>query len=88
MGTIVTFPRERHASGEQMGRGGVKDEMDREIMARVLVENVARWIDDPDRDEIVNMDLPPRRAGQEADSRGSRGDRQGGWRHLRPHHHH
>ena len=58
MGTIVTFPRERHASGEQMGRGGVKDEVDREIMARVLVENVARWIDDPDRDEIVNMDLP------------------------------
>ena len=32
--------------------------MDREILARILVENVARWIDDDSRDEIVNMDLP------------------------------
>ena len=58
MGKIVTYPPEKHADGKQMTRGGIKTEMDREILARILVENVARWIDDDDRDEIVNMDLP------------------------------
>ena len=58
MGKIVTYPPEKHAGGKQMTRGGIKTEMDREILARILVENVARWIDDDDRDEIVNMDLP------------------------------
>lgn len=64
MSTLVTFPPEKHASGEQIKVEDVKTNMDRMIMARVLLENVARWIDDPDRDEIVDMDLdrPPRPA--------------------------
>lgn len=57
MSTIVTFPREKHASGRQMAVSEVKNNQDRMIFARILLENVARWIQDPTRDEIVNMDL-------------------------------
>ena len=57
MSTIVTFPREKHASGKQIKAADVKNNEDRMIMARILLENVARWIADPTRDEIVNMDL-------------------------------
>ena len=61
MSTIVTFPKEKHASGRQMKVGEVHNNLDRMIFARILLENVGRWIADPDRDEIVNMDLdmPP-----------------------------
>ena len=61
MSTLVTFPREKHASGKQMSAGEVKNDLDRMIFARILLENVARWIADPDRDEIYNMglDRPP-----------------------------
>ena len=58
MGTLVTFPKERHASGKQMTPADMKDEMDREILARILLENVRRWIADPTRDAIFGMDLP------------------------------
>ena len=59
MSTIVTFPREKHASGEQMNWAMVQDETDRMILARVLLENVRRWIADPSREEIINMGLDP-----------------------------
>ena len=57
MSTIVTFPKEKHTSGEQIKAADVKNNEDRMIMARILLENVARWIADPTRDEIINMDL-------------------------------
>ena len=57
MSTIVTFPREKHASGRQMKVPEIKNDLDRMIFARILLENVARWIADPSRDEIVNMDV-------------------------------
>lgn len=57
MSTLVTFPREKHASGRQMKVDEVKTDLDRMIFARILLENVARWIQDPSRDKIVNMDL-------------------------------
>ena len=57
MGKIVTFPREKHASGEQMRFTDMKSEEDRAILARILLENVARWVDDRDRDVIVGMDM-------------------------------
>lgn len=57
MSTIVTFPREKHAAGQQMTVAEMKNDQDRMIFARILLENVARWIADPDRDEIVNMDV-------------------------------
>ena len=57
MSTLVTFPREKHASGEQIKVADVKTNEDRMIMARILLENVANWIADPTRDEIINMDL-------------------------------
>ena len=44
MGTMVTFPREKHASGEQMRFPDMKEEQDREILARILLENVANWV--------------------------------------------
>lgn len=65
MGTIVTYPRERHPESRQLKPADMKDETDREILARVLCENVRNWIDDPARDKIVNMDVdlgPPRPA--------------------------
>ena len=58
MGTIVTYPRERHAGGKQLTPADIKDAMDREILARVLLENVRKWVADPTRDVIVGMDLP------------------------------
>ncbi len=57
MGTMVTFPREKHASGEQMRFPDMKEEQDREILARILLENVANWVADKDRDVIVGMDM-------------------------------
>ena len=57
MSTIVTFPRAKHASGRQMKVPEIKNDLDRMIFARILLENVARWIADPSRDEIVNMDV-------------------------------
>ena len=57
MSTVVTFPREKHASGKQMRAADVKNNEDRMIMARILLENVARWVADPSRDEIINMDM-------------------------------
>ena len=57
MSKIVTFPREKHASGKQMTVDQMETGQDREIFARILLENVARWIADPDRDEIINMDV-------------------------------
>ena len=57
MGKLVTFPPDKHASGRQMTVADMKDDMDRMILARVLLENVRNWIADPTRDEIVNMDL-------------------------------
>ncbi len=57
MSTIVTFPREKHASGRQITVPEMKNDLDRMIFARILLENVARWIGDPSRDEIVNMDV-------------------------------
>lgn len=57
MSKIVTFPREKHASGKQMTVEQMQTGQDREIFARILLENVARWIADPDRDEIINMDV-------------------------------
>ena len=57
MGKIVTFPREKHASGKQMHFSDMKSEEDRAILARILLENVARWVDDRDRDVIVGMDM-------------------------------
>jgi hypothetical protein len=44
MGKIVTYPREIHANG-QTSFADIKDDQDREILARVLVENVRNWID-------------------------------------------
>ncbi len=38
MGKIVTFPREKHASGEQMRFTDMKSEEDRAILARILLE--------------------------------------------------
>ena len=35
----------------------IENDLDRMIFARILLENVARWIADPDRDEIINMDV-------------------------------
>ncbi len=58
MGKIVTYPPERHPGGKQLAPADIKDETDREILARVLLENVRRWIADPDRDVIYGMDLP------------------------------
>ena len=57
MSTLVAFPREKHASGGQIKVADVKTNEDRMIMARILLENVANWIADTPRDEIINMDL-------------------------------
>ena len=38
MGKIVTFPREKHASGKQMRFTDMKSEEDRAILARILLE--------------------------------------------------
>ena len=65
MGTIVTYPREKHADGKQFDFRNVKTNSDRAIMARILLENVRKWVADPTRDVIYNMDLdmgPPRDA--------------------------
>ena len=57
MGTIVTFPREKHTSGEQFKLSQMKNDLDRMIIARILLENVRKWIADPTRDAIFNMDV-------------------------------
>ncbi len=57
MGTIVTYPREKHADGKQFNFRNVKTDLDRAIMARILLENVRKWVADPTRDAIFNMDL-------------------------------
>ena len=49
MGTVVKIPKEKRKWVS------TKDQMDRMVLARILIENVQRWIDDPTRDRIVNM---------------------------------
>jgi len=44
MSTMVTYPREKHANG-QMSFADITEEQDREILARVLLENVRNWIE-------------------------------------------
>ena len=56
MGTIVTFPREKHASGEQMRPSNVQTEEDQMILTRVRRENVARWVDS-DEDVLIGLDI-------------------------------
>ena len=56
MGTLVTFPREKHARGEQMRPSDVKTEEDQMILTRVRRENVARWIDS-DEDVLIGMGI-------------------------------
>lgn len=58
MGTIVTYPRDRHPDKKQLTPADIKDDMDRAILARVLLENVRKWVADPTRDVIYGMDLP------------------------------
>ena len=53
MGTIVTYPREKFKNG-QPSFADMKDEQDREILARVLLENVRNWIDS-DEEVMGNM---------------------------------
>ena len=56
MGTLVTFPREKHARGEQMRPSDVKTEEDQMILTRVRRENVARWVDS-DEDVLIGMGI-------------------------------
>jgi len=53
MGTIVTYPKEKFVDG-QPSFATMKDEQDREILARVLLENVRNWIDS-DEEVMGNM---------------------------------
>ena len=57
MGTLVTYPREKHADGKPIERWEIKEELDREIFARRLLENVRNWIDS-DEDVIQSMGMP------------------------------
>ena len=57
MGTLVTYPREKHADGKPIERREIKEELDREIFARRLLENVRNWIDS-DEDVINSMGMP------------------------------
>ena len=68
MGTIVTYPREKHADGKKFNFRNVKTDLDRAIMARILLENVRKWVADPTRDAIFNMDLDMGEPGQELTS--------------------
>ena len=56
MGTLVTFPREKHARCKQMRPSDVKTEEDQMILTRVRRENVARWIDS-DEDVLIGMGI-------------------------------
>ena len=56
MGTLVTFPREKHARGKQMRPSDVKTEEDQMILTRVRRENVARWVDS-DEDVLIGMGI-------------------------------
>ena len=57
MGKIVTYPPEKHPDGKQFDFRNIKTNDDRAIMARILLENVRKWVADPTRDVIYNMDL-------------------------------
>jgi hypothetical protein len=57
MGTIVTYPRERHAEGRQLTRAELTDEEGRTIRARIIIENVRNWIDS-DENKIESMGMP------------------------------
>ena len=52
---MVTFPKEQ-AGGKPAD--DPQNEMDQMILTRKQVENVRRWIDDPDREVMFNMNLP------------------------------
>ena len=56
MGTLVTFPREKHARCKQMRPSDVKTEEDQMILTRVRRENVARWVDS-DEDVLIGMGI-------------------------------
>ena len=59
MGKMITFPPERFASGEQLTVAGMKDDTDRMIMSRILLENVRTWIADDTSEELVNFGFGP-----------------------------
>lgn len=52
MGTVVTFPKDKRRK-PLASRPEIKDETDRLVMARELIDRVKVFIDDPTRDEMM-----------------------------------